>query len=54
MSCVANAARIVARLHERGNPKEQQRRELRPPESGDNEFALALVGLAIRGLGRST
>lgn len=54
MSCVANAAQIVARLHARGKPNEQQARGLRPPESGDDEFALEAVGLAIRDLGWST
>lgn len=53
MSCVANAAQIVARLHARGKPNEQQARGLRPPESGDDEFALEAVGLAIRDLGWS-
>lgn len=53
MSCVANAAQIVARLHARGKPNEQQARGLRPPESGDDEFALESVGLAIRDLGWS-
>lgn len=50
-SCVANAAQIVARLHARGKPNEQQARGLRPPPSGDDEFALESVGLAIRDLG---
>jgi hypothetical protein len=51
MVCVASAAHIVARLHARGKPNEQQARGLRPPESGDDEFALEAVGLAIRDLG---
>lgn len=54
MSCVANAAQIVARLHARGKPNEQQARGLRPPEDGDDEFALEAVGLVIRELGWST
>ncbi|HNF63594.1 MAG TPA: hypothetical protein PKZ20_17815, partial [Rhodocyclaceae bacterium] len=53
MSCVANAARIVARLHARGKPNEQQVRGVRPPEKGDDEFALESVGLVIRDLGWS-
>jgi hypothetical protein len=53
MTCVANAAQIVSRLHARGKPNEQQARRLRPPESGDDEFALEAVGLAIRDLGWS-
>lgn len=53
MSCVANAAQIVARLHARGKPNEQQAHGARPPECGDDEFALESVGLAIRDLGWS-
>lgn len=53
MSCVANASQIVARLHARGKPNEQQARGLRPLEVGDDEFALESVGLAIRDLGWS-
>ncbi len=53
MSCVAKAAQIVAKLHSRGKPNEQQARGLRPPESGDDEFALEAVGLVIRDLGWS-
>lgn len=53
MFCVANASQIVARLHARGKPNEQQARGLRPPEAGDDEFALESVGLAIRDLGWS-
>jgi hypothetical protein len=53
MSCVANAAQIVARLHARGKPNEQKARGLRQPESGDDEFALESVGLVIRDLGWS-
>lgn len=54
MSCVANAAQIVARLHARGKPNEQLVRGLRPPESGDDVFALEAIGLAIRDLGWSS
>jgi hypothetical protein len=53
MFCVANAAHIVARLHARGKPNEQQARGLRTPEIGDDEFALESVGLVIRDLGWS-
>lgn len=53
MFCAANAAQIVAKLHARGKPNEQQARGLRPPESGDDEFALEAVGLVIRDLGWS-
>lgn len=53
MSCIAHAAQVVARLHARGKPNEQQARGLRPPESGDDDFALESVGLAIRDLGWS-
>ncbi len=51
MTCVANAAQIVARLHARGKPNEQQARGLRPPEEGDDEFALESVGLTLREFG---
>lgn len=51
MTCVANAAKIVARLHARGKPNEQQTRGLRPPEAGDDEFALESVGFTLREFG---
>jgi len=51
MTCVANAAQIVARLHARGKPNEQQARGLRPPQGGDDEFALEALGLTIREFG---
>ncbi len=51
VNCVANASQIVARLHARGKPNEQQARGLRPPEGGDDQFALESVGLAIREFG---
>lgn len=51
MDCVAKAAQIVARLHVRGKPNEQQARGLRPPIDGDAEFAVHAVGLAIRDFG---
>lgn len=51
MTCVANVAQIVARLHARGKPNEQQARGLRSPEAGDGEFALESVGLCLRELG---
>ncbi len=53
MSCIANAAKIVAKLHARGKPNEQQARGLRHPVRGDDEFALESVGLVIRDLGWS-
>lgn len=53
MTCVANAAQIIARLHARGKPNEQHARGLRPPEVGDDQFALEAVGLTIRDLGWS-
>jgi hypothetical protein len=53
MFCVANAAQIIARLHVRGKPNEQQARGLRQLEAGDDEFALESVGLVIRDLGWS-
>ena len=51
MTCVSNAAQIVARLHARGKPNEQQARGLRTPEGGDDEFALESVGLTLREFG---
>lgn len=51
MTCVANAAQIVARLHARGKPNEQQARGLRPPEGGDDEFGLESVALTLREFG---
>ena len=49
MSCVANASQIVARLHAGGKPNEQQARGLRPPEVGDDEFALESVRISDPG-----
>lgn len=51
MTCVSSAATIVARLHARGKPNEQQARGLRSPEAGDDEFALEAVGLSLREFG---
>lgn len=51
LSCVAKASQIVARLHVRGKPNEQQSKGLRFPLESDAEFALHAVGLAIRDLG---
>ena len=51
MTCVANSAKVVARLHGRGKPNEQQSRRLRPPVAGDDEFAVESVGLVLREFG---
>lgn len=53
MSCVANTAHIIARLHARGKPNEQHTRGLRAPGSGDDEFAIESVGLVLREFGWS-
>lgn len=50
MTCVANSVQIVARLQARGKPNEQQAQVLRPPEGGDDVFALESVGLVLREL----
>lgn len=48
---ILSASRIVARLHARGKPSEQERRSLRPLMEADAEFALAAVGLLLREFG---
>lgn len=53
MSCVANTAQIIARLHARGKPNEQRARGLRVPGSGDDEFAIESVGLVLSEFGWS-
>lgn len=45
------AARIIARLHARAKPNEQERRKLRPVEESDAEAAVSALGLLIRELG---
>jgi hypothetical protein len=53
MTCVANVARIIARMHSRGKPNEQLARKLRQPTNGDDEFAIESVGLVLREFGWS-
>lgn len=48
---ILSAARIIARLHARGKPNEQEKRSLRPLMEADAEFALAAVGLLLREFG---
>lgn len=48
---LTSAARIIARLHSRAKPNEQEKRSLRPVMESDAEFALAAVGLILRELG---
>ncbi len=42
---------IMARLHARAKPNEQERYDTRPLLEGDSEYALAAVGLILRELG---
>lgn len=46
-----SAARVIARLHSRAKPNEQEKFSLRPVMESDAEFALAAVGLILRELG---
>ncbi|MBO0732961.1 MAG: hypothetical protein J2P49_01295 [Methylocapsa sp.] len=48
---ILSASRIVARLHARGKPNEQEKRSLRPLMEADAEFALAALGLLLREFG---
>lgn len=48
---ILSASRIVARLHSRGKPNEQERYSTRPLMEADAEFALAAVGLLLREFG---
>lgn len=43
--------RIIARLHARAKPNEQERRKLRPIEESDAEAAVSALGLLLRELG---
>lgn len=43
-------AQLVARLHSRAKPNEQQKYETRPVQEGDAEFALASIGMLLREL----
>jgi hypothetical protein len=44
---ILSALRIIARLHARGKPNEQEKRSLRPLMEADAEFALAAMGLLL-------
>ena len=48
---VANAARIIARLHARGKNAEQEKRPTRPINEQDAEFAVQAVGIILCDLG---
>ena len=48
---ILSASQIVARLHSRGKPNEQERYSTRPLMEADAEFALAAVGLLLREFG---
>ncbi len=43
-------AQLLARLHSRAKPNEQERYKTRPVQEGDAEFALASVGMLLREL----
>lgn len=45
---VSSASWIVARLHSRGKPNEQEKHDTRPLMEADAEFALAAIGLLLR------
>jgi len=47
---IVSVARIIARLHARGKPNEQEKHSSKPPIEADAEFALAAVGLLLREL----
>jgi len=47
---IKSVAQLLARLHSRAKPNEQQRYETRPVHEGDAEFALASVGMLLREL----
>ncbi|WP_139285407.1 hypothetical protein [Acidovorax soli] len=51
MYCAAKSAQIVAILHSRGKPNVQHEKGTKPPESGDDEFAIESVGLVLREFG---
>ncbi|MDZ7663002.1 hypothetical protein [Thiohalophilus sp.] len=48
---VANAARVIARLHARGKHAEQEQRPIRPITEQDAEFAVQAVGTILCDLG---
>jgi hypothetical protein len=45
---ILSASHIIARLHARGKPNEQEKRSFRPLMESDAEFALAAMGLLLR------
>jgi hypothetical protein len=50
-SVVASLAHTIARLHARGKPGEQERRNLTPPMESDAEYSLAAMGMILREIG---
>lgn len=50
-SVVAALAHTIARLHARGKPLEQERRNLNPPMEADAEYSLAAMGMILREIG---
>ncbi|MBI3772901.1 MAG: hypothetical protein HY272_09405 [Gammaproteobacteria bacterium] len=51
LEIVANAARIISRLHPRGKHSEQEKRKLRQLTEQDAEFAIQAVGIILCDLG---
>ncbi|BBL74213.1 hypothetical protein [Methylomagnum ishizawai] len=47
---MSSAASIIARLHSRGKPNEQERYSIEAPMEADAEFALAAIGMLLREL----
>lgn len=44
-------AKIIARLHSRAKPNEQERYSTRLPTEDDGQFALAAIGILLREIG---
>lgn len=51
LAVAANAANLVARLHARAKPSEQEKRELRPIREQDAELVIQCVGTVLCELG---
>lgn len=50
-SLIENAAKLIARLHARGKPNEQAKRDILPPRDEDASLAIECAGLILRELG---
>jgi hypothetical protein len=44
-------AKIIARLHSRAKPNEQERYSTRPPTEDDGQFVVAAIGMLLREIG---